>query len=89
MKRCWRLGLHVKRRNVWAVPCPVCNLQTRMSSAVDVLAVMMVNPEVAATVRVSAADSILRHGLRYVEQFEIIRRIERLEASTKNEEVDV
>lgn len=67
----------------------VCNLQTRMSTAVDVLAVMMVNPEIAATVRVSAADSILRHGLRYVEQFEIIRRIERLEASTKNEEVNV
>ena len=67
----------------------VCNLQARMSTAVDVLAVMMVNPEIAATVRVSAADSILRHGLRYVEQFEIIRRIERLEASTKNEEVDV
>ena len=61
----------------------VCNLQTRMSTAVDVLAVMMVNPEIAATVRVSAADSILRHGLRYVEQYEIVKRLEALEAAQK------
>ena len=61
----------------------VCNLQARMSTAVDVLAVMMVNPEIAATVRVSAADSILRHGLRYVEQYEIVKRLEALEAAQK------
>ena len=61
----------------------VCNLQTRLTTAVDVLAKVMTDSETAATVRVSAADSILRHGLRYVEQFEIIRRIERLEATQK------
>ena len=57
----------------------VCNLQTRMSTAVDVLAVMMVNPEIAATVRVSAADSVLRHGLRYIEMFDVLKRLEALE----------
>ena len=44
------------------------------------LAKVMTDSETAATVRVSAADSVLRHGLRYVEQYEIIKRIEALEA---------
>ena len=61
----------------------VCNLQTRMSTAVDVLTKVMTNSETAATVKVSAADAILRHGLRYVEQYEIVKRIEALEAAQK------
>ena len=56
------------------------NLSIRLTTAVDVLAKVMTDSETAATVRVSAADSILRHGLRYVEQYDIIKRIEALEA---------
>lgn len=56
------------------------NLSVQLTSAVDVLAKVMTDSETAATVRVSAADAILRHGLRYVEQYEIIKRIEALEA---------
>ena len=56
------------------------NLSIRLTTAVDVLAKVMTDSETAATVRVSAADAILRHGLRYVEQYEIIKRIEALEA---------
>lgn len=59
------------------------NLSIRLTTAVDVLAKVMTDSETAATVRVSAADAILRHGLRYVEQYEIVKRIEALEAAQK------
>lgn len=59
------------------------NLKIRMSSAVDVLSVTMTKEDTPATVKVSAADAILRHGLRYVEQYDIIKRIEALEAAQK------
>ena len=59
------------------------NLSVQLTSAVDVLAKVMTDSETAATVRVSAADSVLRHGLRYLEQYEIIKRIEALEAAQK------
>ena len=62
------------------------SLKIRMSSAVDVLTKVMTDSETAATVRVSAADSVLRHGLRYVEQYEIIKRIEALEAAREGDE---
>lgn len=56
------------------------NLSIRLTTAVDVLAKVMTDSETAATVKVSAADAILRHGLRYFEQYEIIKRLEALEA---------
>ena len=56
------------------------NLKIRMSSAVDVLSATMTKEDTPATVKVSAADAILRHGLRYVEQYDIIKRLEALEA---------
>lgn len=62
------------------------NLKIRMSSAVDVLSVTMTKEDTPATVKVSAADAILRHGLRYVEQYEIIKRIEALEAAREGDE---
>ena len=59
------------------------NLSIKLTTAVDVLAKVMTDSETAATVRVSAADSVLRHGLRYIQQYEIIKRIEALEAAQK------
>ena len=59
------------------------SLKIRMSSAVDVLSVTMTKEDTPATVKVSAADAILRHGLRYAEQYEIVKRIEALEAAQK------
>ena len=41
--------------------------------------------ENAATVRVSAADSLLRHGLRYIEMGNILLRLDALEQRTNNE----
>ena len=49
------------------------NLSIRLTTAVDVLTKV-------ATVRVSAADSVLRHGLRYIEMFDVLKRLEALEA---------
>jgi hypothetical protein len=40
--------------------------------------------ENAATVRVSAADSLLRHGLRYVEVANILARLEAIEKAQKD-----
>ena len=62
------------------------SLKIRMSSAVDVLSATMTKEDTPATVKVSAADAILRHGLRYVEQYEIIKRIEALEAAREGDE---
>lgn len=60
----------------------VCDsIQSRLTSAADTLTEVMKNKENVAAVRVSAADSLLRHGLRYVEAAEIERRIRALEAS--------
>ena len=56
------------------------NLSIRLTTAVDVLAKLMTDSETAATVRVSAADSVLRHGLRYIEMFDVLKRLEALEA---------
>ena len=62
------------------------SLKIRMSSAVDVLSATMTKEDTPATVKVSAADAILRHGLRYFEQYEIIKRIEALEAAREGDE---
>ena len=59
------------------------NLSIRLTTAVDVLAKVMTDSETAATVRVSAADSVLRHGLRYIEMFDVLKRLEALEAAQK------
>ena len=59
------------------------NLSIRLTTAVDVLTKVMTDSETAATVRVSAADSVLRHGLRYIEMFDVLKRLEALEAAQK------
>ena len=61
------------------------SLAARLSHAVDVLVEVLDNTENAATVRVSAADSLLRHGLRYIEMGNILLRLDALEQRTNNE----
>lgn len=60
-------------------------LAARLTHAVDVLVEVLDNTENAATVRVTAADSLLRHGLRYVEVANVLRRLDALEQRTNNE----
>ncbi len=55
-------------------------MKARMTAAVDALAEIMEDSSNAATVRASAADTILRHGLRYLEAQELESRLSALEA---------
>ena len=61
------------------------SLAARLTHAVEVLVDVLDNTENAATVRVSAADSLLRHGLRYIEMGNILLRLDALEQRTNNE----
>ena len=60
-------------------------LAARLTHAVDVLVEVLDNTENAATVRVSAAESLLRHGLRYIEMGNILLRLDALEQRTNNQ----
>ena len=60
-------------------------LGARLTLAVDVLCDVLDSDATPATVKVSAADSILRQGLRYVEAANILRRLDALEQRTNNE----
>lgn len=55
-------------------------MKIRVGLAIDTLSAVMENADNPATVRVSAADSLLRHALRYVEAVDILRRLAALEA---------
>ena len=61
-------------------------LTARLTRAIDTLCDVLDNTENAATVRVSAADALLRHGLRYVEVANIIARLAVLEAKAQEEQ---
>ena len=61
------------------------SLSARLTHAVDVLVEVLDNTQTPDTVRVSAADSLLRHGLRYVEVANVLRRLDALEQRTNNE----
>lgn len=54
-------------------------ISTKLETAAAVLYDVATNDRAAVTVRVSAADSLLRHGLRYIEQGEILKRLDALE----------
>lgn len=69
-----------------AVLTEACDsLAARLTHAVDVLVEVLDNQENPSTVRVSAADSILRHGLRYIEAGNILVRLDALEQRTNSE----
>lgn len=56
-----------------------------LCEAVDALLAVIRNKNAAATVRISAADSLLRHCAKYLETASILRRLDALEAQTRNE----
>ena len=58
-------------------------ISTKLETAASVLYDVATNDRAAATVRVSAADALLRHGLRYIEQGEILKRLDALEAAQR------
>lgn len=64
-------------------------MKSNLSGAVSTLTEVMNNKENPPTVRVSAADSLLRHSVRYIEVAEIESRISKLESDrgADNEEL--
>ena len=56
-------------------------LTARLESATATMAEIMEDGQNPASVRVSAADAVLRHALRYVEAADILRRLDALEAA--------
>ena len=60
-------------------------LGARLTLAVDVLCDVLENDATPAAVKVSAASDILRHGLRYIEAANILRRLDALEQRTNGE----
>ena len=60
-------------------------LSARLTSAVDALSSVLDSDSTPVTVKVSAADAILRHGLRYVETANILRRLDALENGVTHE----
>lgn len=54
-------------------------MQSNMSEAVSTMAEIMGNDKNSPQVRLNAADSIIRNGLRLTEQQEILERLEALE----------
>ena len=61
-------------------------LTARLGDATETLSSIMGDTKSPATVRCSAADSILRFALRYVEAADILRRLDALEQSLKEVE---
>ena len=57
------------------------SLTQALDGAVETLATICANPINAPGLRISAADSLLRHGLKYVEASNILRRLAELEAA--------
>ena len=55
-----------------------------LTDAVSALLAVVRDEKAAATVRVSAADALLRHCCRYVESANILRRLDALEQAQNN-----
>ena len=60
-------------------------LTAKLESATGTMTEIMEDGQNPASVRVSAADAVLRHALRYVEAADILRRLDALEAAQENE----
>lgn len=61
-------------------------LTAKLESATATMAEIMENGQNPASVRVSAADAVLRHSLRFVEAADILRRLDALEAAAQEAE---
>jgi hypothetical protein len=64
----------------------VDELTACLSDAVSALVATLEDEKTPATVKVSAADSLLRHGLRYIEIGNLERRISALEGAQREED---
>ena len=58
-------------------------ITARLTLAADTLCDILEDPATPATVKVSASDALLRHGLRYIETSNVIARLDKLEAAQR------
>ena len=65
------------------------SMLSRLENATETLSDVMTDAESPANVRISAADSLLRHCLRYLATCDFERRIAALEASQEVDNRDV
>ena len=65
------------KQNILSEACDA--ISARLTLAIDTLSDIINDDKNAATVKVAAADTLLRHGLRYIEASNIITRLEKLE----------
>lgn len=61
-------------------------LTAKLERATATMAEIMENGQNPASVRVSAADAVLRHTLRFVECADVLRRLDALEAAAQEAE---
>lgn len=61
----------------------VSEMVIMLTTAVNTLAAVMNDSAAAGSVRVQAADAMLRHGLRYLEAADFERRLRELEESQR------
>lgn len=61
-------------------------LTARLTLAVDSLSDVIEDDKSPVTAKISASDSILRHGLKYLEAANILRRLDALEAAAQEGE---
>ncbi len=54
-------------------------ISARLTLAIDTLSDIVEDEKTPTTIKVSAADALLRHGLRYIEANNILVRLEKLE----------
>ena len=77
--------LYKEARRDLLAGCTV-TMQSQMGQAVETMAQIMTNEENTPQVRLNAADTILRHGLKLTEQIDIIERLESLERMMEDQE---
>ena len=75
--RRFRAKYEALKNNILTEACD--SLTARLTLAIDTLCSVAEDETQNASIRVSASDSILRHGLRYVELAQIKTRLDRIE----------
>lgn len=79
----FRAKYEALKNNILTEACD--SLTARLTLAIDTLCSVAEDETQNASIRVSASDSILRHGLRYVELAQIKTRLDRIEKQLNEE----
>lgn len=67
-----------------AIAVAWANLQTRIGEASEVVMKIMNNPKAPPQTRLNAARTVLEYGFKSIEQLDILKRLEALEAAEKS-----